>query len=197
VMNTPGWGFGLASSSLVGQALGRNDESEAEAYGYDIIRFAVATYLVSALLVAAFAGDIVVLFADDPTDPAIPIARNLVYAACVGVIFQGVAGAAAGPLDASGDTRIPFVSQFLGMFCVSIPLAYLGAAGLAVPAVGIPVVGLTIPAVSIPALGLWGLYLAFVAETAVPAAINYWRFRSARWKAISEEYRPEATPADD
>jgi putative MATE family efflux protein len=197
VMNTPGWGFGLASSSLVGQALGQNDESEAEAYGYDIIRFAVATYLVSALLVALFAQEIVVLFADDPTNAAIPIARNLVYAACVGVVFQGVAGAAAGPLDASGDTRIPFVSQFLGMFCVSIPLAYLGAAGLSIGAISLPVVGLTLPAVSIPALGLWGLYLAFIAETAVPAAINYWRFRSARWKKISEEYRPEATPADD
>jgi len=185
VMNTPGWGFGLASSSLVGQALGRNDESEAEAYGYDIIRFAVATYVVAALVVALFAEQIVVLFADDPTNAAIPIARDLVYAACVGVIFQGVAGAAAGPLDASGDTRVPFLSQFVGMFCVSIPLAYLGAAGLSVGAI------------SIPALGLWGLYLAFVAETAVPAAINYWRFRSARWKTISEEYRPETTPADD
>ena len=83
------------------------------------------------------------------------------------------------------------------MFCVSIPLAYLGAAGLSIGAFSLPVVGLTLPAVSIPALGLWGLYLAFIAETAVPAAINYWRFRSARWKKISEEYRPEATPADD
>jgi putative MATE family efflux protein len=197
LMNTPGWGFGLASSSLVGQALGRNDESKAEAYGYDIIRFAVATYVVFALIVAAFTGEIVVLFADDPTDAAVPIARNLVYAACVGVVFQGVAGAAAGPLDASGDTRIPFLSRFLGMFCVSIPLAYLGAVGLAIPAVGLPVVGITTPAVSIPALGLWGLYLAFVTETTVPAAINYWRFRTDRWKSISEEYRPEATPADD
>jgi len=173
VMNTPGWGFGLASSSLVGQALGQNNESEAEAYGYDIIRFAVATYLVAALIVAVFARQIVVLFAEDPNNAAIPIARNLVYAACAGVVFQGVAGAAAGPLDASGDTRVPFLSQFVGMFCVSIPFAYLGAAGLSVPAVSLPVVGLTTPAVAIPSLGLWGLYLAFIAETAVPAAINY------------------------
>ena len=33
LMNTPGWGFGLASSSLVGQALGQNREGEAGAYG--------------------------------------------------------------------------------------------------------------------------------------------------------------------
>jgi len=197
IMNTPGWGFGLASSSLVGQELGQNNESEAEAYGYDIIKFAVATYILGAALVAVNAQQIVVLFAESPTDPAIPIARNLLYAACVAVIFQAVAGAAAGPLNASGDTRIPFISQFIGMFLVSIPLAYLGAAGLSIPALTVPAVGVTTPALAIPALGLWGLYLAFIAETAVPATINYWRFRSARWKKISEAYRPEAAPADD
>ncbi|SDR05556.1 MATE family efflux transporter [Natronobacterium texcoconense] len=176
LMNTPGWGFGLASSSLVGQALGQNDERTAEAYGRDIIRFAVATYIVSAILIAVFAEQIVVLFADDPASPAIPIAVNLVYAACAAVVFQGVAGAAAGPLDASGDTQVPFVSQFLGMFCVSIPLAYLGAT---------------------TALGYWGLYLAFLAETTVPAAINYWRFRTDKWKTVSQSYRPDAAIADD
>ncbi|SDK66515.1 MATE family efflux transporter [Natronorubrum texcoconense] len=176
IMNTPGWGFGLASSSLVGQALGQNDERTAEAYGRDIIRFAVATYLVSAVLIALFAEQIVVLFADDPTSPEIPIAITLVYASCVAVVFQGVAGAAAGPLDASGDTKVPFASQFVGMFLVSIPLAYLGAT---------------------TALGYWGLYLAFVAETSVPAAINYWRFRTDKWKAISETYRPDVAVADD
>ncbi|WP_418282391.1 MATE family efflux transporter [Halorubrum sp. DTA98] len=171
IMNTPGWGFGLASSSLVGQELGTNDPAEAEAYARDIIRFSVATYVVSAVLIALFATDIVVLFADSADSPEVPIAVDLVYAACFAVVFQGVSGGAAGPLDAAGDTRIPFASQFVGMFCVSIPLAYLGAT---------------------TALGLWGLYLAFVAETTVPAAINYWRFRTGKWKAISESYRPDA-----
>jgi putative MATE family efflux protein len=196
VMNTPGWGFGLAASSLVGQELGQNNERAAEAYGRDIIRFAVAVYVVSALLVAVSAHRLVALFADSPASPEVPIAVSLVYAACVAVVFRGVASASAGPLDASGDTRITFLSQFLGMFCVSIPLAYLGAAGLAVPSVSLPLVGAT-PGIVIPELGLWGLYLAFVAEGAVPAAINYWRFRTDRWKRISEAYRPDAPVADD
>ncbi|MEF8814302.1 MAG: MATE family efflux transporter [Halovenus sp.] len=176
IMNAPGWGFGLAASSLVGQALGENDEDLAESYGRDIVRFSVATYLISALLVAVFAEQIVVLFADSASSPEVPIAVTLVYAACVSVVLQGVAVAAAGPLDASGDTRIPFLSQFLGMFCVSLPLAYLGAT---------------------TSLGLWGLYLAFLAEAGVPAVINYWRFRTDRWKAISEAYRPDVAVADD
>lgn len=175
IMNAPGWGFGLASSSLVGQALGKNDEQTATAYGYDIIIFSVVTYAVSALIIAFFAEDLVVLFSDDPGSGEIPIATNLVYAACVAVVFSGVSSAAAGPLDASGDTRVPFISQFLGMFCVSIPLAYIGAT---------------------TSLGYWGLYLAFVAETTVPAAINYWRFQTGKWRGISEAYRPEVA-ADD
>ena len=176
LMNTPGWGFGLASSSLVGQELGANDPDEAAAYARDIIRFSVGTYLVSAALIAVFATEIVVLFADSAASPEVPIAVNLVYAACCAVVFQGISGGAAGPLDAAGDTKVPFASQFVGMFLVSIPLAYVGAT---------------------TALGLWGLYLAFLAETTIPAAINYWRFRSGKWKAISQAYRPDTVVADD
>ncbi|KTG20241.1 MATE family efflux transporter [Haloferax profundi] len=175
IMNTPGWGFGLASSSLVGQALGKNDETLAEAYGNEVIRFAVATYLVSAVLVALFARPIVLGFVNDPSDPAVPIAVDLVYVACFAVVLQGVSGGSAGPLDASGDTRWTFGSQFVGMFLGSIPLAYIG---------------------SVTSLGLVGLYLAFVAETSIPAALNYYRFRTGPWKAVSRNYRPEAT-ADD
>ena len=174
VMNTPGWGFGLASSSLSGQALGQAKEDLAEAYGRDIIRFSVATYAVSAVIIALTAERLVLVFTGGP-GPEVPIAVNLIYAACIAVLFQGVSGAAIGPLDASGDTRVPFVSQFLGMFGGSIPLAYVG---------------------SVTVLGHWGLYLAFIAETTIPAAINYWRFRSGTWKRVSREYRPDdAEPA--
>ena len=195
IMNAPGWGFGLASSSLVGQELGGEEPAEAEAYARDIIRFSVATYMVFAAVTAVFATDIVTLFAETPESPEIPIAVNFVYAACVAVVFQGISGGAAGPLDAAGDTKIPFASQFLGMFCVSIPLAYVGARETT-PAIDVPGLGATLPEIALPAIGLWGVYLAFVAETTIPAAINYWRFRSGKWKKISEAYRPDA-PADD
>jgi Na+-driven multidrug efflux pump len=172
LMNTPGWGFGLASSSLVGQELGNGNEESAEAYGREIVRFAVAVYLVSAGIVFLFAEPIVVAFVGSASAPAVPVAVSLVSAACVAVVLQGVAGGAAGPLDASGDTRWPFYSQTLGIFGVSIPLAYLGAT---------------------TSLGFYGLYLAFLAETTVPAALNYYRFASDKWKEISRGYRPDVS----
>ncbi|WP_049925934.1 MATE family efflux transporter [Halopiger goleimassiliensis] len=198
LMNTPGWGFGLAASSLVGQELGTGDERTAEVYGREIVRFSIATYLVAAALVAVFAEQIVLLFADDPAELAVPTAVALVHAACVAVLLRGVSTAVAGALEASGDTRWPFYGQLLGMIGFAIPLAYLGAVGLTIPSLEtLPVLGVTTPELSIPAIGLWGLYLSFFAETAAPAAINYYRFSTGRWKVISRGYRPETTPSDD
>ncbi|WP_435101560.1 MATE family efflux transporter [Halarchaeum sp. P4] len=172
LMNTPGWGFGLATSSLVGQALGRDDEAMAEIYGREISVFSAATYLLSAVIVVAFADQIVVLFVDDPTSRTVPIARTFVYVAALAIVPQGVASSLDGALDATGDTRWPFYGRIVSMFLLAVPLTYLGAT---------------------TALGLVGVYLSFFAETTVPAVVNYWRFRSGAWRQISREYRPDQT----
>ncbi|WP_330631880.1 MATE family efflux transporter [Halocatena halophila] len=176
VMNTPGWGFGLAASSLVGQSLGTGDEATAEAYGREIIRFSVVVYLVSAICVFVFAEPLVQSFVDGTPTRTIDVGVSLVSVACLAILLQGVSGGAAGLLDASGDTRWTFYSQAVGMFGVSIPLTYLGAT---------------------TSLGIWGLYLAFLAETAIPAALNYYRFYSNAWKRVSRAYRVDGAVADD
>jgi putative MATE family efflux protein len=173
LLNTPGWGFGLASSSLVGQQIGVEDEGTAEAYGREVIRFGVAVYLVSAVLVSAFAEPIALAFVGDPASPSLPIAVALIYATCVGIIFRGLSRTAIGPLRASGDTRWPFYGQVLG-YGIAIPIAYLGAT---------------------TRLGLAGLALAIVIEMLVPAMFNYYRFRTGAWKTVAQAYGPAANPA--
>ena len=175
LMNTPGWGFGLAASSLVGQELGKGDEDTAERYGSEIVRISIATYLVAAALVAIFAEPLVALFVGSPSDPAVPIAVGMVYASVLAIIPQGITTPIAGALTATGDTRWPFYSRTLGMFVLAIPLTYLGAT---------------------TSLGIWGLYLSFFGETMVPAVINYYRFKTGKWRAISRAYRPESQPID-
>ncbi|GGL36901.1 DMT family permease [Halarchaeum grantii] len=170
LMNTPGWGFGLATSSLVGQALGQDDEASAAIYGREISVFSAATYLLSAVLVVAFAEQIVVLFVDDPASKTVPIARDFVYVAALAIVPQGVASSLDGALDATGDTRWPFYGRIVSMFFLAVPFTYLGAT---------------------TSLGLLGIYLSFFAETTVPALVNYWRFRSGAWRRISREYRPD------
>ncbi|MFC6991664.1 MATE family efflux transporter [Haladaptatus sp. GCM10025707] len=176
LINTPGWGFGLAASSLVGQELGKNNEQNAESYGREIVRFSVATYVVAAVVVVTFARPIVELFVGSSGDPTIPVAVDMVYVSAVAVIFQGVTSTVSGALDSTGDTRWPFYAFVIGMFGVAIPFMYLGAT---------------------TALGIWGIYLAFFGETLVPAFITYYRFTTGKWKEISRSYRPDAAPMDD
>ncbi|WP_199174865.1 MATE family efflux transporter [Halegenticoccus soli] len=172
LMDTPGWGFSLASSSLVGQALGVGAERRAEGYARDVLRFALAVYLLAALLVGIFSQPIGRVFVDDPA--VLPLVDDLIYAACVSVVFYGVIGGATGPLRASGDTRWPLYGQALGLYVFALPIAYLG---------------------TVTPLGVVALSLALVVETLVPALVTYYRFDTGRWKAVSRSYRPG--PADD
>ncbi|MFC6838176.1 MATE family efflux transporter [Halomarina ordinaria] len=172
LLDTPGWGFGLASSSLVGQSLGVGAEDDAASYAQDVLRFALAVYLVAAASVFAVADWVGRLFVADPA--VVPLVGGFVSAVCVSVVFYGVTNGATGPLRASGDTRWPLYGQVLGLYGVALPVASLGTT---------------------TDLGVTALYLALVLETAVPAAVVYYRYRSGRWKSISRAYRPAA--ADD
>lgn len=176
LLNTPGWGFGLAASSLVGQSLGEGDEKTAEAYGHEIALVSVATYLTGAVIVGVFAEPIVRLFLDSTAAETISIAVGLVYVVCLSVIARGIGGTYAGALDAAGDTRWPFYSRVLGMFGLAIPLTYLG---------------------TVTSLGIYGLYLGYFGQTLAPALVNYYRFTTGKWKVISRGYRPESADISD
>ncbi|GAB3025162.1 MATE family efflux transporter [Natronobiforma cellulositropha] len=183
MMDTPNWGLSLASSSLVGQELGRGDEREAEAYGDDVLRITLACYLVIAAFVFVFAEPIAGVFVEP--GEALALTTVFVQVATLSVIFNGINGGASGPLNASGDTRWPFYARVVGLYGFALPVAYLGTTALTLPLVG-----------PIPALGIGALYVALVLETLVPAAVVYARFSSGRWKVVSRSYRPEAVAAD-
>ncbi|WP_430503486.1 MATE family efflux transporter [Haloparvum sp. PAK95] len=174
LMGTPGWGFSLASSSLVGQALGEADESAADAWAKDVIRFSVAVYLLVAGAVAVFAEQVGRLFVEDPS--ILGLVVTFIYVACLSITFKGVDGGATGPLRASGDTRWPLYSQLVGMYVVALPAAYLGTV--------------------VPAIGIYGVFAMMILQTSVPAAITYYRYRTGVWKAISREYRPDSASVD-
>jgi len=169
LMNTPGWGFGLASSSLVGQSLGAGREADADGYAHDALRFTVATYALVGAAVFVVADPISALFVSEETVRDTTTA--LIRAACVSVLLWGLMNGAMGPLRASGDTTWPFYGQIAGLFGFALPLAYLGA---------------------VTSLGIWGLYATLFVETAVPAAVIYYRFRTNKWKLISRRHRAAA-----
>ncbi|PCR89976.1 MATE family efflux transporter [Natrinema ejinorense] len=183
LMDTPGWGFSLASSSLVGQELGTGDEGDAGTYGREVLWFGTAVYLFSATVVLVFAEQVGRLFVNDPA--ILPLVTTFVAVACVSVVFRGISGGATGPLRASGDTRWPFYGQVLGLYVFALPVAAFGVISVPVPFLG-----------TVTPLGIGALYAALVLETLVPAIVTYHRFAAGRWKVISREYRPESAHGD-
>ncbi len=161
------WGFSTASSTLVGQELGGGDEPEAAAYGGAILRLSFVVHLAAALVVILAAPLFARLFVSDPADLA--QTATFVRVSAATAVLLGVNGAAVGALRGAGDTRWPFVATLFGQYGAALPVA---AAGLFTP------------------LGVGGLYGALLLGAGVPLAVNLWRYRSGKWKAISREYRP-------
>ncbi|RLM48209.1 MATE family efflux transporter [Haloarcula sp. Atlit-47R] len=173
LLDTPNWGLSLASSSLVGQALGDGNEAEASVWAQTVLRLSIGVYIVVAATLLPFSRGIARLFVSDPA--VLPLVTVFVAVACGSVVFRGVDGGAIGPLRASGDTRWPFYSQLAGMYLFALPLAYLGY---------------------VTPLGTLALYASLVFETAVPAAVTYYRFHSGTWRTVSRSYRPDAALDD-
>ncbi len=166
VINSVQWGFSIASSTLVGQRLGADEERAAGSYGAAIIRLSVVVYVAVAAIVIVFATPIASLFTTDPA--AISQAASFVVVGAISAVGLGIDGAATGALRGAGDTRWPFVASLIGRYAFALPAA---AIGLVTP------------------IGVVGLYLALVLEAFVPGAINVWLFRTGRWKVISRRYR--------
>jgi Na+-driven multidrug efflux pump len=167
LLDSFGWGFSIAASTLVGQALGRGDESTAAAYGWEITKLSLLVYVSTALLVVGFARPIAAVFADAE---GLATTTRFVRIAAVSVVALGVDGSVTGTLRGAGDTRLPFVATLAGLYLVALPLAWVG---------------------TVTALGVAGLLAALVAETLVPMVVNVWRFRAGTWKAVSRSYRPD------
>jgi len=104
------------------------------------------------------------VFVDEPgtVDRAVPFIR----VAAVSAVGFGVDGATTGALRGSGDTRWPFYGKLVGLYGVMLPVAYLA---------------------TVTPLGIVALYLALLAETAVPAAVTYYRFRTGAWLPASAD----------
>lgn len=167
LMNSFTWGFSIAASTLVGQALGGAEEARAALYGREIIQLSLLLYTLTAAVVVAAADPIAAVFVDGS---AVDATATFVLVAAISAVPLGINGSVTGVLRGAGDTRVPFVATLLGMYLVAVPLAYLG---------------------TVTALGVTGLLLALLAETLVPMAVNVLRFRTGTWKAVSRAYRPD------
>ncbi|MFB6096114.1 MAG: MATE family efflux transporter [Haloferacaceae archaeon] len=121
-------GYNVASSIVVGQALGRDDPDSARFGGWGIAALGVVT--VGAVGVGLFvaAEPLVRLFTTDPgaVRHSVGFVRAYGLAAIPQVLFLSLSGS----LQGAGETRLPFVARAAGVFGLMLGFSYVAGAVL-------------------------------------------------------------------
>jgi putative MATE family efflux protein len=158
----PGFGFAVASTTLVGQSLGAGKPEQAERSGFMTYRFAAIFMGMMGLGFVLAPQVFIGFFTDDPaviTTAAAPLR-------IIGVVQPILAAAFVfpGSLRGAGDTRFPMVVTSASIWTLRLPFAFL---------LGI-VLG----------MGLTGAWLGISVDLVVRGVIYFFRFRNGRWKSI-------------
>lgn len=158
----PGFGFALAATSLVGQALGARNPNLARAYGLTATRWCMLWMSMMGVIFFAFATPIMELAASGSEhDKIVDAGSRALRIIAVMQPVQAIGFTMAGILRGAGDTRFPMFSTSFAMWFLRVPLAYF--------------LGITV------GWGLTGIYLGMFCDTVVLMLLNSWRYRRGTW----------------
>ncbi len=166
-----GFGFSIAGSTLVGQALGANDHEGATAAGWRSLRYTMLSMIAIGVAVILFAEPMARFMIDD----AEVIAYTVAFIYILGVVqpLMAVEFALGGSLRGAGDTRYPLkatMAGLLGMRCtLALAFAWLG-------------------------LSVEWVFAALIGDYALKAWMLNQRFRSGRWRSLYSNEQLAVTP---
>jgi putative MATE family efflux protein len=154
----PAFGFAVAATSLVGQALGAGDPDLAARSTWATLRpclavvaaISLCALLVPQLVLGLFVADPAVLAAGSF---AMRMSVLTIPASAAAFVFNGA-------LRGAGDTKFPVVVRASGTWGLRVPLALL----------------------LIPIFALFGARLVMALDYSAQASLAYWRFRGGRWR---------------
>ncbi len=159
---SPGFGFAIAATTLVGQSLGARNPKRAESDGYLSYKLGGGVMTAMGLVFFLFSPRIIAFFTNDPQVVAlgagplrlVAVAQPLLAST---MIFSGA-------LRGAGDTRWPMLSNGFNVFVVRFGLAVLF--------------------VEVFGLGLMGAWYALTIDMSMRGLLNFLRFRAGGWKRI-------------
>ena len=158
----PGFGFAMAATTLVGQAMGAQSPRRAEEGAWIATRWCMLLMGTIGLIFGLFGEPLMHLFSNDPA--VTRLGGEVLAIAALSQPFMALGQVLAGGLRGAGDTRFPMVITMLSIWGIRLPLGWL---------IGIPL-----------GFGLHGVYIAYVLDTTFRAALSWWRWRQARWKTM-------------
>jgi len=158
----PGFAFGVAATTLVGQGLGANRPDLAEKAAAAAARIAFVGMTAVGVIIMVFGGPITRLFINDPD--VVDTGRQLLFIFGFALPALALSLALGGALRGAGDTRSVLGIMTVGVWGVRLAPAYLLAvvAGFGVP----------------------GAWVAAVTDINSRALLIFLRFRQGHWKRI-------------
>ncbi|MBN1139572.1 MAG: MATE family efflux transporter [Anaerolineae bacterium] len=156
----PGFGFAVAGTTMVGQALGAHDPKRAAQSGYITFEVSALLMAVMGLIFILLPRPLITLFTDDLAVIELAVTPLRI----VGFVQPLLAASMVFPgcLRGAGDTRFPMIITGISIWAIRVPSVFL--LGLAL------------------GWGLNGAWLGMALDLAVRGVIFFLRFRSGRWQ---------------
>lgn len=158
----PGWGFSVAATTLVGQALGAREPERARQSTYVAFGMALAVMSAMGALLFLFEAPILSFFTDDPA--VLAAGAIVIRTAAVQQPLLAASFVFSGALRGAGDTRATMLITVSSIWALRLIAAY----GLGV-ALG---------------LGIFGAWLAVGIDFGFRAFMFWRRFESGRWMTL-------------
>ncbi len=159
---TTGMAFGIASTTLTGQCLGRKRPDLAEAYIKLTQRWSYAMSFVVAIVLFFFGGWIAQWYTDEA--PIIAMVASVLQIVAIVNPFSNARFVYNSALRGAGDAKFTAVCTFVGLIVVRLPVAIL--------------------LVNVLQLGITGVWIAFSADPLVIYIMAKLRWHSGRWAKI-------------
>ncbi len=155
----PTAGFEIASTALVGQAIGACNPYMARRYSRELTTMSGVITVFTAGMLFVFPRQILSLLANDPK----VIELGAIYLRIMATIQvpQQVAAIMKGAMRGNGDTRAPMYIAGLGLWGIRLPVAYL--------------LGFTF------GIGIVGIWLSMILDLVVRFLLTWWRYRQIPW----------------
>lgn len=129
----PGWGFAVAATALVGQAIGEKNYKKAKDYGQASLVLGCIVMGVFSLMFLFIPNTLVSMFITESEIEVIKLGTTCVMIAAVEQIPMAISMIVGGALKGIGDTKTPFIVSFFTSWCVRLPLMFLAISVLKLP----------------------------------------------------------------
>lgn len=118
----PGWGFGVAATTLVGHKIGEKNYKKAWEYAYVCTILGVISMSLCSLLFLCFPNFLIHLFIKESEKEVIYLGGLCLMVASIEQPFMAVSMILGGALKGTGDTKTPFMVSLISGWCIRLPL---------------------------------------------------------------------------